>query len=128
MESQTTQTSLELSTATQTLAETLAASEPILRYQQAKKILDGDLTAQDLLQKLSVAQADLRDRQLRSEVAQADIDQLRTLQGEAQANPIILEFAQSQQTAVAYLREINQEISQLIGLDFAKLARRSSCC
>ena len=128
MESQTTQTSLELSTATQTLAETLAASEPILRYQQAKKILDGDLTAQDLLQKLSVAQADLRDRQLRSEVAQADIDQLHTLQSEAQANPIILEFAQSQQTAVAYLREINQEISQLIGLDFAKLARRSSCC
>jgi cell fate (sporulation/competence/biofilm development) regulator YlbF (YheA/YmcA/DUF963 family) len=128
METTTTQMSLELTTAAQTLAESLAASEPILRYQQANKILDGDSTARELLQRLSVAQADLRDRQLRGTLGQVNIDQLLAVQSEAQANPIILEFAQSQQAAIAYLREINQDISQLIGLDFAKMSRRSSCC
>ena len=30
--------------------------------------------------------------------------------------------------AVAFLREVNQEISQLLGIDFASLTRRSGGC
>ena len=120
--------SQEFLSATQTLAENLAASEPIVRYAHAKKILNNDAASQELLAKLSAVQAGLRNLQLRSAVRQSDIDELRSLQDKAQTNPIIVDYAQAQQNAVAYLREINVEISQLIGLDFAALARRSSCC
>ena len=128
MQTLKTQTPPEFITAAQTLAENLAASEPIVQYRQAKTGLEHDTPAQELLDKLSTTQAGLRNRQLRNAVRQLDIDQLRSLQSEAQANPVILEFAETQQGAVAYLRDINQQISQLIGLDFASLARRSSCC
>ena len=120
--------SQEFLSVTQTLAENLAASEPIVRYAHAKKILNNDAASLELLAKLSAVQAGLRNLQLRSAVTQSDIDELRSLQDKAQTNPIIVDYAQAQQNAVASLREINVEISQLIGLDFAALARRSSCC
>lgn len=36
--------------------------------------------------------------------------------------------SKEQELSVAFLREVNQEISQLLGVDFASLARRSSGC
>lgn len=120
--------SQELLIATQTLAENLTASEPFVRYAHAQKILNNDPASLELLGKLSSVQASLRNLQLRSAVKQNDIDELRDLQDKVQANPVILDYAQAQQNAVAYLKEINVEISQLIGLDFAALSRRSSCC
>lgn len=36
--------------------------------------------------------------------------------------------ARAQQAAVAFLRRINQEIGELLGVDFAALAKRPGCC
>jgi cell fate (sporulation/competence/biofilm development) regulator YlbF (YheA/YmcA/DUF963 family) len=128
METQSSPLSLELFKAAETLAEALAACEPFVLYHQAKSTLDGDPAARELIENISLAQSGLRSRQARNAVRQSDVDQLRALQSAALANPVIAEYAQSQQKAIAYLREINQEISQQLGLDFATLARRSSCC
>jgi len=118
----------ELLNVTIALANNLAASEPFILYQQALSRFDSDSAAQTLLENISRTQAAMRKRQTRNEVNKTDIDQLRALQSEAQANPVIMEYSQAQQNAVGYLKEINKEISQLIGVDFASLARRSSCC
>ncbi len=117
----------DLMAATQALAENLLASEPFMIYQQASARFNADPHARGLIERLSQAQADLRRRQMHQGVTQADIDQLRALQREVQSNPVIIDYAVTQQSAVAYLREINQEISQLIGIDFASLARKSTC-
>jgi hypothetical protein len=37
-------------------------------------------------------------------------------------------YAQSQQEALAYLPEVNYEISRLLGFDFAGIAGPSGCC
>jgi hypothetical protein len=34
----------------------------------------------------------------------------------------------AQQEAIAFLQEVNQEISSLLGYDFASLTRRSGVC
>jgi hypothetical protein len=48
---------------------------------------------------------------------------------ETQANRLIGGYIQTQDNATAYLKEVNQEISQWLGVDFAALARRpNSCC
>ena len=39
----------------------------------------------------------------------------------------IVDYAFTQQAAIAYLREINHTISELIGTDFAALAKKSTC-
>ncbi len=118
----------DLMAATQVLAENLLASEPFARYDQARAQYNGDPQARGLLEHLSQAQAELRRRQMSQGVTQADVDRLRALQREVQSDPVIIDYVVTQQAAVAYLREINQIISELIGTDFAALAKRPGCC
>jgi cell fate (sporulation/competence/biofilm development) regulator YlbF (YheA/YmcA/DUF963 family) len=110
------------------LGQNLLASELFVVYDQAQARFKADAHARALLERLSVAQADIRRRQANGGVTQADIDQLRALQREVQSNRAIIDYATAQQAAVAYLREINREISELLGVDFASLAKRPGCC
>ena len=117
-----------LSLTTEALVENLLAAEPIVLYHRAQISFQADAPARALIDRLSAVQADVRQKQSRREVAQADIDQLRALQGEAQANRVIVDYVQTQQAAISFLREINREIRELLGVDFASLARRPGCC
>jgi cell fate (sporulation/competence/biofilm development) regulator YlbF (YheA/YmcA/DUF963 family) len=117
----------DLMAATQALAENLLASEPFAIYHQASSRFNADPQARGLIERLSQAQADLRRKQANGGVTQADVDQLRALQREVQSNDAIVDYATTQQSAIAYLREINQTISELIGTDFAALAKKSTC-
>jgi cell fate (sporulation/competence/biofilm development) regulator YlbF (YheA/YmcA/DUF963 family) len=109
--------------ATEVLAENLSYSEPIVAYQNACDHLDADHRARALLQDLANAQSEIRSRQAKGPVSQADVDRLRALQNEVLSNQIISQYALAQQVAIAYLKEINHEISQLLGIDFAALSR-----
>ena len=117
----------DLMAATQALAENLLASEPFALYQQAHTRFDADPEARGLIERLSQTQADLRRRQTSRGVTQTDVDQLRALQSEVQSHPVIVDYVYTQQSAITYLREINQAISELIGTDFAALAKKSTC-
>ncbi len=116
----------DLMAATQALAENLLASEPFTIYHQAYARFNADPQARDLVQRLAQAQTDLRHRQV-SGVTQDEVNQLRQLQNAVRADRTVVDYVQTQQAAVNYLRAINQEISQLIGIDFASLARKSTC-
>jgi cell fate (sporulation/competence/biofilm development) regulator YlbF (YheA/YmcA/DUF963 family) len=115
-------------TATEALAENLASSEPIVAYRVSCERLDADSPAEALLQRLGQLQSEIRASPIRGAVTQADLERLQTLQREVRSNPIINTYASTQQIAVAYLREITTEISQLLGIDFAALARLSGGC
>lgn len=117
----------ELLIATEKLAEILIHAEPIAAYKRAKARLDSDKEANALFELLSNAQAELRTRQMSGSVIQKDIDALRALQGEVQSNRVIRNYAKTQQAAIAFLPQVNQEISQLLGLDFASLALPANC-
>ena len=113
--------------AAEALINNLLASEAFVRYQQAQAVLKAEHQARTLLEQLSQAQADLRKKQATNNVTQAEIDDLRALQEQVQDNKIILTYAQTQQEAVNFLREINNEISQLLGINFASFANHSTC-
>jgi len=117
----------DLMAATRALAENLLASEPFAVYQQAYARFDADPQARDLIQHLSQAQSELRRKQANGGVKPADVTELRALQSEVQSHPVIVNYVYTQQSAITYLREINQAISELIGTDFAALARKSTC-
>ncbi len=114
--------------ATEDLAVQLLASEPFTTYHAAWGRLNADARARALLQRLSQAQAELRQKQMRQAVAQSDVDQLRALQSAVQADRTIAEYMHAQQRAVGFLREMNREISESLGVDFAALAKRPGCC
>ena len=113
--------------ATESLAETLLHSEPIWDYHQAKARLDTDPQARSLLERLSSTQNEFRVRQSNNNLTQEDIDSLRELQRQVQANELIMRFSETQQDAIACLVEVNKEISQLLGFDFAGMAGPGSC-
>ncbi len=117
----------EILTTAEQLAAAILQAGPIAAYKEAKARLDGDVQARELLERFLKTQSDLRVRQSRNAVTQADVDQLRALQREVQSNRRIVDFAETQQAAIAYLPAVNQEISQLLGVDFASLAGPASC-
>jgi cell fate (sporulation/competence/biofilm development) regulator YlbF (YheA/YmcA/DUF963 family) len=117
----------QLQEATQSLIDNLLASEVFVAYRQARTQFSADDEARTQLKQLSDLQASLRRKQIAGGVAQAEIDTLRTLQQQVQQNRILIEYTQAQQEAVNFLREINTEISGLLGLSFAALANHATC-
>ena len=112
--------------AADSLGQSLLQAEPVAGYHQAEARLTADAQASTLLQELMDVQANLRRRQ--GDVTEEDIDRLRRLRREVEANPTITAYVESQDAATAYLREVNQDLSQLLGLDFSALAKRGGCC
>jgi cell fate (sporulation/competence/biofilm development) regulator YlbF (YheA/YmcA/DUF963 family) len=118
----------DMITATESLGMTLRQAEPVVLYHLARETLEASPEATEVLKRLSEAQAAVRTRQTRGEVTPEDMARLRALQREVQTNPVIRQYAQTQQAALGYLREVNREISELLGTDFGALAKKPGCC
>ena len=118
----------ELDKATDALIENLLASEPFLAYQKSRTQYKSDAHAGALVEHFSTLQAALRRNQNYGNVTQADLKELGAVQAEIQSNATLIEYTKTQQAAASFLREVNQEISQLLGVDFASFAKQSNCC
>ena len=114
--------------ATDMFITNLLASEVFVRYHQAQASMNQDLEANALLKQLSEMQSEMRQKQANNSLTKEEIDALRALQAKARENTVIKEYADSQQEVIRFVREINSEINQLLGIDFASLTRRSGCC
>ncbi len=117
----------ELDKATDNLIQNLLASEPFRAYQKARAEYKADPHAQELIEQVATLQAELRRKQ-GGQVTEAEIKELRAVQAEVKSNETLTTHSAAQQGAITFLREINQEISQLLGLDFASAAKKSNCC
>ena len=117
----------QMQEATHSLIDNLLASEAFIHYQQAHARFNADNEARALLEQLTQSQARVRQKQAKGEVNQADLDSMRLFQQRVQRNSIIMEYAQTQQEAVNFLREINNEISELLGINFATFANHAIC-
>lgn len=114
--------------ATNAFNSNLLASEAFIQYHQSQTLLDHDSKAQALLNQLSQTQTDLRKKQAENNLSKDEIDSLRALQTQARENDVIQRYADAQQEVIKFLREINDEINQLLGIDFASFTKRSGCC
>ena len=119
--------SSEMKQAVQNLGNALK-STPLLRaYADAISKMTVDAQATALWDELQRVQADIRVRQSNGGVTQQDTERLRQLQFGVQAHPTIAAFLAADQRAKAYLPQVNQAISDLLGIDFASLGRVSGC-
>lgn len=110
------------------LAERIKFSEPVNTYQIALERFTKDTEAHKVMEDLSAFQREIRQKQGGNQITQQDLETLRSLQTKARENKVITAYAHSQEEAIGQLREINAEISSLLGIDFASLAKKSSCC
>jgi cell fate (sporulation/competence/biofilm development) regulator YlbF (YheA/YmcA/DUF963 family) len=114
--------------ATSALAENLAQSEPFLRYQAADRRLHADPEAMRLLAEFAELQQTIRAQHDSDAITESDIQRPRELQRIISTNDAIQDHNLAQELAIAFLREVNQEISNLLGVDFASLTRRAGGC
>jgi cell fate (sporulation/competence/biofilm development) regulator YlbF (YheA/YmcA/DUF963 family) len=119
---------MALAQATEALGLNLSCSRQFLRYRAATDRLNDDAHASAILQRLSELQMELRIRQTGGRLTTEDLTQLRSLQGDAQRNPVLAEHLEAQQEVIDALRNINREISSWLGVDFVSLARTPGCC
>ncbi len=118
----------ELKQVTRNLGNAIKNTPPLRAYADALGQMSADAQATALLDELQRVQANVRVRQSNGGVAADDIARLRQLQSEMQSHPTIAAFTVADQQAKAYLSQVNQAISDLLGIDFASLGRISGCC
>lgn len=109
------------------LADQILQSATFTEVRLAGERLEKDTSAMALLSLLKLSQAGLRRKQARNEVTEADIAQVRQVQQQVIANESISAYVRAQQETVAYIRALNQELSELVGMDLASLLP-SGCC
>ena len=114
--------------ATSSLAENLVQSEPFLRLQVADRRLHADQEAMHLLAEFAELQQKIRAQHDSGAMTESDIQRLRELQRIISTNDAIQDHNMAQELAIAFVREVNQEISNLLGVDFASLTRRAGGC
>lgn len=114
----------KLQEATYDLAEHLSQSEPIQNFRDANKRLMADEQSMKLLAVASKLQQKIYAEQYSGKVSNDEISQLRDLRNQVAMNETIQTQAIAREEAVAFLREINLEISNLLGFDFASFTRR----
>ena len=82
----------------------------------------------ELIRKLSAARKDLSEKQFSGTIDPDSLNDYYNIQNEVEKNKTILEYSQTQQEAVQFLKNVNFKISQLIGTDFSSLIKRSNTC
>lgn len=118
----------EITEAALKLGKALISSDPYVRYAQAEQKLDNDVEVKSLMPRLAAAQEQVRKAQIMGTITAEELQVLSDLQMQVKANPVIKHYNTSQQELTKFLQEINAEISQLLGINFALIARHSSCC
>ncbi len=124
---QVTELEPELKQAVQALGQALKKTPTLRAYAEASTKLETDGEATRLLDELQSLQVKVRTHQSNGRVTQAELTRLRQLQNDVQSNRTIAAFIDAQQMATLCLPEVNQEISQLLGVDFATLGRVNTC-
>lgn len=100
----------------------------IKNYRNAQLKLNADATAMGLIRKLSDARNEMNKMQMAGTFIPEVLNNYGTLQNEVESNPIIMEYSLAQQEAVQFLKNVNYEISERIGLDFSTLIKRNNTC
>ena len=114
----------ELYAAISDLAESLEHSEAVLHFSETNQKFLSDQNAIQLIKEAGELQRKVYAGDSVGADLEADLTRLHELQSLISTNAIIQEQTIAQEAAVAFLQEINQEISQLLGFDFASLTRR----
>ena len=113
--------------ATEALGASLESSPPFVAYRAAQARLEADEPAHALLDHLAEVERDVRKGQADGTLTRDDIDRVRAAQREAWSAPAVMELTTAQRGAAACLPQVNDLITELLGVDIAALAGAGGC-
>ncbi len=110
------------------LADKLNQSEPFMLLKTTEATLNANAEAIQLINDITELQQKIKSQNQTTIIPESEFTRYRELQNKIGENEVIQASGIAQENAIAFLREVNQEISNLLGVDFASLTRRSSGC
>ena len=106
----------------------LKAQQPFAGLAEAQLALEADAETSALLRRFKTVQASLREKQMRNALTEENIRDFRAIRTQVGNSPLIRALTEAQREAIRFLQEVNARLSELLGLDFASLARPASGC
>lgn len=115
--------------AARNLAEALLQAEPVKAYKAADDALKADEAAMAGLERLQELQRALITKQRNGErITREELAQFRKLEREVMSHPKFQDREHAQRQALAFMAEVVGAVSEALGMDFGRLARRGGCC
>lgn len=117
--------SQSLKDAIRSLAEQIICTQPFRDFENTRSLLSRNTEALQLLERLEEEQRSLSRIALQRDLVDEDFAGIERVRQEALSNPVILAYFQAQDRLVSLLQEVNNEMSTLLGFDFASSAAQS---
>ncbi|MEN3202117.1 MAG: YlbF family regulator [Atribacterota bacterium] len=114
-----------LKDAIRSLVEQIISTQPFQDFENTRIMLSRDAKALQLLERLEEEQKSLSRIALQRDLVDEDFAGIEQARQEALSHPVILAYFQAQDRLVSLLQEINNEMSNLLGFDFASSAAQS---
>ncbi|GAB4458586.1 MAG: hypothetical protein Fur0028_12620 [Bacteroidales bacterium] len=106
----------------------LQAIPEVMDYLDALSAYENDAEINSLTEKYYTLSSEFKKKQYDGTLTQEEINELRTIGTKIQNNPLNINLAEKQNSIKSTLRECNENISNEISMDFAKLAAPASGC
>lgn len=119
----------EVIEAAREFGEALADCEECRAVKQAQEALRKDRGARKLISDYQSIQSSIQmARMWNKKIAQDELNELMRLETEINSNPIIQSFVNAQKRLREMLVNLNEEVSGLLGIDFASNSTVGGCC
>lgn len=118
----------DLSNAVALFARSLMSTDVVERFSEARQRFETDAELTQSREAFKRAAKGFQEMQAAGTLTEEDINQIRTLQSNLNLHPRTVELLHAQQEMTELLRECNQQIFEVLGLDFSALAAPKACC
>jgi len=117
-----------LSGAMLSFARSLKSMEAVKRFFEARRRFETDEELSRCRESFNQAARTFRENQAAGTLTEQEINRVRTLQSSMNLHPRTVEYLLAQQEMAELLQECNQQIFEVLGLDFAAIAIPKGCC
>jgi len=109
----------EIKSSLQEFAEKLITTSFFQTFQQSRSSLTADQEALDLLQRWNEKQRELSEIASERDLREEDFLEVETIREEIFKNTTLMNYFKAQDELVTFLKEVNRELSNILGFDFA---------
>jgi cell fate (sporulation/competence/biofilm development) regulator YlbF (YheA/YmcA/DUF963 family) len=109
-------------------ASSLKSTDAVTRFFEARRKLETDAELSRSREAFNQAARSFREKQAAGTLTEQEISRVRTLQANLNLHPRTVELLHAQQEMAELLQECNQQIFEVLGLDFSAIAAPSGCC
>ncbi len=118
----------DLNNAAVSFARSLKSAAVVARYWEARHSFESDVQLARSRDSLNRAAQSFREKQSAGTLSERDINRVRVLQAKLNLHPRAVELLSAQQEMVELLQECNQQMTEVLGIDFASAGVPAGCC